>query len=158
MSSGAGELIFTEAGGEDVPVLLRMMSRLAEQPPAVPFDDGEVGRALEEFFAHPEYGRTWLIKKERAVAGYVILTLGYSFEYRGRDGFVDELYVEPGFRRRGLGRRAMEFVETRAREIGVNALHLEVDPKNEAALELYRSAAYKNHKRYLMTKWLRSSR
>ena len=155
MSSAAGQPRFVEAIGEHLPVLLRMMRRLAEQAPAVPFDDREVRRALEEFFLHPEYGRAWLIELAGSVVGYVILTLGYSFEYRGRDGFVDELYIEPEFRRKGLGRRAMEFVEARAREMGVNALHLEVDRQNEAALELYHRAAYENHDRYLMTKWLK---
>src|SRR5206468_1046489 len=98
-----------------------MMRRLAEQPPSLPFDDQEVRNALEEFFALPEYGRAWLIYSDRDIAGYVILTVSYSFEYRGRDGFLDELYIEPEFRRRGLGMHAMAFVEQRAREMGVNA-------------------------------------
>jgi ribosomal protein S18 acetylase RimI-like enzyme len=85
----------------------------------------------------------------------VILTLGYSFEFRGRDAFVDELYIEPEFRRRGLGRRAMEFLEERARALGVNAVHLEVDRGNDAAAELYRRAGYADQGRFLMTKWLR---
>lgn len=93
-----------------------------------------------------------------SVAGYVILTLDYSFEYRGRDAFIDELYIEPEFRRRGLGARAMEFVEQRARAMGVNALHLEVDRENEPALELYKKSQYADQQRYLMTKWLRRPR
>jgi ribosomal protein S18 acetylase RimI-like enzyme len=48
----------------------------------------------------------------------------------------------------------MEFVETVARELGVNAMHLEVSRDNEAALELYRRIGYVDHGRYLMTKWL----
>lgn len=158
MSSGAFPARFIEATGEHLPVLLPMMRRLAEQPPALPFHDEEASQALQNFFAHSEYGRAWLIEAAGNVVGYVILTLGYSFEYRGRDAFVDELYIEPEFRRRGLGRRAMEFVEKRAKEMGVNALHLEVDPKNEAALELYRQSAYQRHDRYLMTKCLRRPR
>ena len=139
----------------DLPVLLRMMRSLAEHPPALDFDEGEVRAALRKFLAHPEFGHSWLIYLRGQVAGYIILTLGYSFEYRGRDGFVDELYIEPDFRRMGLGRRALEFVGKRARKLGVNALHLEVDPGNNAALELYRSAGFASHGRYLMTKWLR---
>ena len=87
--------------------------------------------------------------------GHVILTLGYSFEFRGRDAFIDELYVEPEFRRMGLGRRAMEFVEEKARAMDVNALHLEVDQGNDPAMELYRCTGYADHGRHLMTKWLR---
>jgi ribosomal protein S18 acetylase RimI-like enzyme len=49
----------------------------------------------------------------------------------------------------------MEFLETKARELGVNAVHLEVDRGNDGAAELYRRAGYLDHGRHLMTKWLR---
>jgi ribosomal protein S18 acetylase RimI-like enzyme len=132
-----------------------MMKSLAEHPPAIPFDKGEVCAALETFLVHPELGQAWLLWLNEKPAGYMILTLGYSFEFRGRDAFIDELYVEPEFRRMGLGRRAMEFVERRARELSVNALHLEVDRGNDPALDLYRRTGYEDHGRHLMTKWLR---
>jgi diamine N-acetyltransferase len=146
---------FREAKSSDFAVLLRMMRSLAEQPPALPFDETELRECLNEFLAHPEYGRVWLIEIDGKVRGYVILTLGYSFEYRGRDAFIDELYIEPEFRRRGYGRQAMEFVAERARELGVAAVHLEVDRGNEAGMALYRRAGYVDHERYLMTRWLR---
>jgi diamine N-acetyltransferase len=132
-----------------------MMRRLADHPPAIPFREGEVRAALKKFLAHPEFGHSWLISSSGRIAGYIILTMGYSFEFRGRNAFVDELYIEAKFRRRGLGRRALEFVEARARELGVNALHLEVDRGNDPAAELYRQAGYASHGRRLMTKWLR---
>ena len=138
-----------------VPVLLRLMRNLAEHPPAIAFDEGEVRRALKRFLAHPEFGRCWLICRGQRIAGYVVLTFGYSFEYRGRDAFVDELYVQPEFRRKGLGRRALKFLEQRARSFGANAVHLEVDRGNRAAIGLYRRAGYTDHRRHLMTKWLR---
>jgi len=47
--------------------------------------------------------------------------------YRGVDAFIDELYIEPQWRRMGFGRQAMQQVESQARGLGVNALHLEVD-------------------------------
>jgi ribosomal protein S18 acetylase RimI-like enzyme len=146
---------FHEADASHIPALLRMMRGLAQQPPELPFDEEEVGAALVEFLAHPDYGRAWLIWVGRQIVGYVILTLGYSFEYRGRDAFIDELYIGPEFRRQRLGTQAMEFLEERARAMGVNALHLEVDRENEPALKLYQKKQYADHHRYLMTKWLR---
>jgi diamine N-acetyltransferase len=151
----ARQLVFREATREDVPELLRMMRKLALQEPALPFDDQTVAAAWAQFFSSAEFGRAWLFYAGDALAGYVILTLGYSFEYRGREAFVDELYVEERFRGRGFGRRAMEFLEQRAAELGVNAVHLEVDRGNEPALALYRRTGYMDHERYLMTKWLR---
>jgi len=155
--SETAEVTFREATAADVPDLLRMMKRLALQAPALAFDERVVTQTWRQFFSSAEFGRAWLFSARRELAGYVILTLGYSFEYRGREAFVDELYVEEKFRRRGVGRRAMEFVEERARELGVNAIHLEVDRVNDAASGLYRRAGYVDHDRYLMTKWLRQT-
>lgn len=146
---------FREAAEPDFPRLLSMMRSLAEQPPAIPFNEAEVGATLKRFLAHPQFGRLWLIGVSGNVAGYVILTLGFSFEFRGIDAFIDELYIEPNFRRMGLGRRALQFIEEEARTLGVNALHLEVDEGNDAAAELYRRAGYSSQGRHLMTKWLR---
>jgi len=135
-------------------VLLSMMRRLAEQPPSLPFDEDEVRVPLKMFLARPELGRAWLIQHQETTVGYVILTLSFSFEYRGVDAFIDELYIEPQWRRMGFGRQAMQQVESHARGLGVHALHLEVDRGNDAAMELYRRAGYADHRRHLMTKWL----
>ena len=37
---------------------------------------------------------------------------------------------------------------------GVSALHLEVERQNEAAQGFYRRLGFKDHDRYLMTRWL----
>ena len=55
----------------------------------------------------------------------------------------------------GIGRRAMEFVEAAAAELGVNAIHLEVTHGNDPAIGLYRRAGYSGNERFLMTKWFR---
>ena len=84
----------------------------------------------------------------------MVLTVSFSFEYRGYDAFIDELYIAEEHRGQGIGRRTMDFVENVARELGVNAMHLEVSRDNEAALKLYQRTGYGDHGRYLMTKWL----
>jgi GNAT superfamily N-acetyltransferase len=152
-------VIFRPAAPEDEVALLRMMRSLAEQEPgAYFFDDSVVRGALHKFLANPDLGRGWIFLEGETPVGYIFLTFGYSFEYHGRDSFIDELYIEPQYRRKGIGRRAMEFVEERARELGVNAIHLEVDDGNNPAAELYRRAGYVDHSRFLMTKWLKPRR
>jgi ribosomal protein S18 acetylase RimI-like enzyme len=144
-----------EASAADTATLLRMMRALAEHEPGkIEFDEPAASEALRAFLADPQFGRMWILQEHETAVGYVVLTLGFSFEFRGRDAFIDELYIEPGYRRRGLGRMAMEFAEKRAKELGVNAIHLEVDHGNDAAMELYRRSGYADHDRYLMTKWL----
>jgi ribosomal protein S18 acetylase RimI-like enzyme len=153
--SSVSQVTFRPATKGDEANLLRMMRKLAEQEPgAYYFDEPVVRRVLREFLADLNLGRAWIFSEGAAPAGYIVLTQGYSFEYHGRDAFVDELYVEPQYRRRGIARQALRFVEEQAREMGVHAIHLEVDQGNDPALELYRGSGYGDHDRYLMTKRL----
>ena len=149
------KLQFREATLQDEADLMPMMHGLAEQEPdALPFDESAVRTAFRQFLSLPDFGRVWLLYDDDSLVGYIILALGFSFEFHGHDAFIDELYIAPAHRRRGYGRQAMAFVEQKAREMGVNAIHLEVDHGNDPALELYRRSGYRDHARFLMTKWL----
>lgn len=148
-------LQFREAAPGDEAVLLPMMRALAKQnPEVIPFKESSARAAFHQFLSLPAFGRIWLLHAGAELVGYVILTIGFSFEFRGHDAFIDELYIVPTHRRRGFGLQTMAFVEQAAREMGVNAIHLEVDPGNDSALELYRRIGYVDHDRFLMTKWL----
>lgn len=148
-------LEFREAIPGDEAALLPMMRALAEQEPEViPFHEPSARAAFHQFLSLPAFGRVWVIHDGPAIVGYIVLTIGFSFEFRGHDAFIDELYIVPAHRHRGVGRAAMAFVEQEAHDLGVNAIHLEVDKGNDAALQLYRRTGYKDHDRFLMTKWL----
>ena len=82
------------------------------------------------------------------------MTLGYSLEFHGRDAFIDELYVVPEYRGRGIGSNVMRIVEDACRELGVRAVHLEVERDNPAARALYLRFGFKEHDRLLMTRWI----
>ena len=148
-------LEFREATLQDELALLPMMRSLAEQEPGkILFDEAAARATLRQFASLPGFGRIWLLHEGRALVGYIIVTIGFSFEFHGHDAFIDELFIQPEYRRRGYGRQAVAFVEERAREMGVTAVHLEVDHGNDPALELYRRSGYEDHGRFLMTKWL----
>lgn len=148
-------LVIREAALQDETVLLPMMRILAEQEPGkIKFDERAASATFRKLLSLPIFGRVWLLCKDHKAIGYIILTVGFSFEFHGHDAFVDELYVDAAYRRRGFGRQAMEFLEKRALEMGVNAVHLELDHGNDPAFELYRRAGYEDHDRFLMTKWL----
>lgn len=148
-------LHFREATREDEDVLLPMMRHLDEAGRSMgKFDEAAVRSAFRKFLSLPTFGRVWLFFAGQEPAGYIVLTIGFSFEFHGHDSFIDELYVEQPCRRRGYGRQAVAFLEAQARELGVNAVHLEVDEGNDIAFELYKRAGFEAHDRYLMTKWL----
>jgi ribosomal protein S18 acetylase RimI-like enzyme len=149
------DLQIREATLQDEGQLLRMMRFLAEQEPGkIQFDEPGARKTFRQFLSLPAFGRVWLLREGNASVGYIVLTIGFSFEFHGHDAFIDELYIEAAFRRRGYGRQAVAFLEKEATKMGVNAVHLEVDRGNDPAFELYRRSGYKDHDRFLMTKWL----
>jgi ribosomal protein S18 acetylase RimI-like enzyme len=111
-------------------------------------------RALAAIADGEPLARAWLFELGGRAIGYGVLTLGFSVEYGGRDGFIDDLYLAPVARGRGLGRQAMAFLEAQARELGIKALHLEVGAENARALGLYRRSGFRDNGRRLMCKRL----
>jgi GNAT superfamily N-acetyltransferase len=144
---------FHEATAGDVAALLDMMREFYALD-GYPFDERAARSALMDLVGDPTLGRVWLARAGDEPIGYVVLTLGFSLEFHGRDAFVDELYVRLDHRGQGVGKRAIALVEATCRELGVRALHLEVERSNAAALQLYRTHAFIDHDRTLLTKWL----
>jgi ribosomal protein S18 acetylase RimI-like enzyme len=115
-------------------------------------DAAKARRVLRELLAKPEAGRIWLIARRGEPVGYVALCFGFSLEWGGRDAFLDELYVEPPARRRGLGRAAVSFALAQAARLGVRAVHLEVERANASARALYRSLGFAGNDRRMLTR------
>lgn len=93
--------------------------------------------SLLELIARPELGCIWLARSGSSAAGHVVLTVRYTMEHGGLSAYVDDLFVRPALRRRGIGRALLDelFRECRAR--GCRAVHVEVGPSNTPALGLY---------------------
>lgn len=146
---------FEPAKKKHVETVVSMMRGLEDADPGPsPFDEERRRRNWLAFVQDASLGKSWIICEGERPIGYGVLTFGFSFEYGGRDAFLDELYIDEKYRGRGIGRRAIEFVETQAREMGVNAIHLEATHHNQPAIELYRRAGYVAHERFMMTKRL----
>lgn len=89
------------------------------------------------------HGVAYLIGPARAPIGYIILTFGWSVEFGGLDAFVDEIYVRPGVRGRGIATEALLAVPNALSGGGIKAIHIEVGRANEIAQKLYARAGFK---------------
>ena len=119
-----------------------------------PLDRALVRTVIDRLIGDPVLGRLWLILHAGEVVGYVAVCFGYSLEYHGRDAFVDDLYLRPDVRGKGLGTRVLEAVEPACRALGVRTLHLEVERGNRAAHALYRKRGFRHTDRLLLSKRL----
>ena len=147
------EPTFRVADPSDADALLALMRELYAHERIV-FDEPKARGALAQLLADDSCGVAHLLLFGGEVAGYLVLTFGFSLEFGGRDAFVDELYVRDEFRGRGMGKAALRLAADVCRARGVRALHLEVERANEGAQGLYRRAGFVDHDRYLLTRWL----
>jgi GNAT superfamily N-acetyltransferase len=121
---------------------------------SLPYDLERARAVCEWLLANPEFGGIWLIQSGGVDAGYLIVTVCVSIEFRGRFALLDELYLDAAFRGQGLGADAVEFAAAWARARGFSAIRLETVQDNLPAQSLYRKCGFILHDRHLMTKWL----
>lgn len=133
--------------------LLEPMVRAYYREDGHSFDPERQPAALGALIDGESLGRGWLVMLAGRPVGYVVLSLGFSIEAGGCEGCLDELFVVPEMRGRGVGRRVLGLVEDEARRLGVRRLFLEVEHGNRA-LGLYRRAGFVDHRRHLMSKQL----
>jgi ribosomal protein S18 acetylase RimI-like enzyme len=137
---------------EDAPTLLRL-ARDFHREDGHPLDRaGE--EAVASVAAGEPFARAWLAREGNDVLGYLLITLGFSIEYGGRDGFIDDFFVTQAARGRGLGKKMLDFALAQADALGIRTLHLEVEPGNDPALDLYRAAGFEETGRRLMRRRL----
>jgi ribosomal protein S18 acetylase RimI-like enzyme len=137
----------------DINLVLELVKEF-HQHEKLAFDEKVDYDAIANFITNNSLGQLWLIQQENQVIGYLILTFGYSLEFRGRDAFIDEFYLRPQYRQQGVGTQTLSFAEDACRVLGVKAIHLEVDFENPDAQRLYDRIGYQRHHRFLMTKEL----
>jgi GNAT superfamily N-acetyltransferase len=142
---------FTLATPADLETLLIFIREFCEFDQH-PYDEETLRHTLDTLLRDHSLGRVWLIQDGAIPIGYAVLAFGYSLEYRGRDAFVDEVYVREDHRRQGIGTQTFAFLEQACRSLGVRALHLEVEQRNTAAQKFYHKSGFYDQERHLMTK------
>lgn len=75
-------------------------------------------------------------------AGVAQLRFRHSIWRAGGDCLIEDVYVDPGARGRGLGREMVLFALDRARERGCRRAELDVNEANTPALALYEGLGF----------------
>lgn len=105
---------------------------------------------------HIEYGLDWrwtpakvkrnikdketmvlIASREGTIAGFAIMRFGDD------QAHLFLLAVQPEYRRSGIGRSMMQWLEKSCRTAGIQAVRLEVRASNRVALRFYRSLGYR---------------
>jgi len=110
----------------------------------------ERSSALRQLLINERLGALWLIEVGTDLAGYIALCRGFSIEFNGFDAFVDEFFLLPEFRGQGIGKQVLSEVSVAARDLQINALHLEVARDNLPAQKLYSGHGFEARDKYLL--------
>ncbi len=111
-------------------------------------DETKRHAALMPLLQGSPHGAIYLIGPGRAPIGYIVISFGWSVEFAGLDGFVDELYIRPGVRGRGIGSEVMGALPKALAGAGLKALHLEVRRDNTRARKLYEKLRFSPRDEY----------
>lgn len=72
-----------------------------------------------------------------------IISVAQYMQVLGRkELFLYGFLTRENFRRKGYGKKLIDFCEKKAREIGIESISLTVDPSNEAGIKLYEQKGY----------------
>lgn len=123
---------------DDIPILVDLMQEFYAEA-AYPLDRQWAANSFSALLRDDSLGAVWIIFHDGEPAGHVVLTIRFSMEYGGLDAFIDDLFIRPAYRRRGLGRAALKALFDECERRRVLALHVEVGQDNIAAKALYQS-------------------
>jgi len=112
------------------------------------------GPALDHLVAGGPAVKVWIVETDGAPAGYLILTIGFSMYYGGKDGFIDELFLKEEFRGARGGAAIMAFADSdaQAKALDLAYLHLEVTNTNTRARQIYERRGFAPTGHMLMSK------
>jgi ribosomal protein S18 acetylase RimI-like enzyme len=142
-------LSFRTCTPRDYRVLLRFIREFYRSD-RIRFNAAATGPALRKLLREASLGKAFLLEAGKKPVGYAILTYNYDLEYGGVEGMLTDLYVIKKCRGEGIGSLALYEIEDFCRELGIDALELQVRHRNKAAQRFYHQAGYKFLERAVM--------
>jgi len=125
---------------DDEAIVSMCMALNAEDPGPAPVRPDQMRRTLIKLREEPNRGRAVVCEVDGRAAGYALLISFWSNELGGDVCNIDELFVAPEYRGRGLATALFEQLSDRGQSlwpVRPAALALEVTPQNERARTLY---------------------
>lgn len=147
MEQAHSEVRIVAAGRQDLEILLPLVEAY-HQCEGLALPSAQRRAALSHLLADPGLGHVWMIYAAQCLVGYLVLCKSFSLEFGGFDAFIDELFIQPSQRNRGIGRQVLALLKSEARRLALHALHLEVAKDNPRAAHLYAVAGFQPRDKY----------
>lgn len=128
---------FRVFNNDNLPDLEQMSLALyQEDPSGEEMSRQKIQRTVQELLSHPEKGVITILCVDDAVVGYAIIIYYWSNEYGGNIASIDEFYVKPSWRGKGIGTSFLEHVAI-PNAGNLKGIQVEVTPANNKALTYF---------------------
>ncbi len=108
-----------------------------------PVPDDNFRHTFAEILRFPERTKGWLVWQNELPVGYFLASIMWSPEFGGLIAWLEEFYLRPEVRGKGLGRSVFETIMRKLQdEDKVIGFRLEVAPANESVSQLYQKLGF----------------
>jgi GNAT superfamily N-acetyltransferase len=122
----------------DVPAIFTLIGELADYERLRAEMTGSAEDLRRHLFGEPRYVHTIMAEWDGAIAGFALYFFNYS-TFLCRPGlYLEDLFVRPEFRGRGVGLNLLRSLEEVARNIGCGRFEWSVLDWNQSAIDFYR--------------------
>lgn len=130
------------ATAADVPALLPLVEQYWAFEGVAGFDGVRVTAELSRVLGDATLGNAWIAWHDGKPAGYLIGVYVFSLEHLGLTAEIDEFFVLPEFRGRGIGTRLLHAAEAEFAARGCTNVSLQLGRRNGSAREFYRAHGF----------------
>lgn len=96
-------------------------------------------KTFDELMNSENYAQCYIFEQDGERAGYALLAKTYSQEAGGTVLWIDEIYILPEFRSKGIGSYFFKFLKENSKTA---RLRLEFCPSNKKAIEIYKRQGF----------------
>jgi GNAT superfamily N-acetyltransferase len=122
----------------DVPAIFTLIGELADYERLRAEMTGSAEDLRRHLFGEPRYVHTIMAEWDGAIAGFALYFFNYS-TFLCRPGlYLEDLFVRPEYRGRGVGLNLLRSLEEVARDIGCGRFEWSVLDWNHSAIDFYR--------------------
>jgi GNAT superfamily N-acetyltransferase len=122
---------------DDVPLIFDLIGQLADYERLRPQMIGTIEDLRRHLFGEPALAHAMLAHWDDVPAGFALYFFNYS-TFQCRPGlYLEDLFVRPEFRSRGIGQALLAALEQRARELQCGRLEWAVLNWNRSAIDFY---------------------
>ena len=109
--------------------------------------------AVEKVLIREGLGIFLVARENSQIIGFAAISFAWTLEHGGKSAWLDELYVLPAHRGKGVGSMLLEKVIEEVSSEGCGAIDLEVDQDHRRAERLYQRKGFEQLRR---SRWVKS--